>query len=253
MDPSLAKWFEHNPRPSIFDPKATIDVLCTPLIYEPGTSWKYSISIDWVGILIERLSNLTLEEYFQNHIFIPCGVTTLTFHPTPAIKAKKMALCTRDSEGKVQPTSNGFGMGRPTDSTGLLLGGAGLYGTQKDYLAILRAILQCDPSSPRHSPKPLLSPESYAELWKPSVPTGEGFDGPTHMVAQISRPAYFDPPATTDNLNYSVGCLINLEDFTGRRKARSGCWSGAAKTQFWIDPTTGIAVRLNYVEREKSG
>ncbi|KAK8869722.1 hypothetical protein IAR55_000290 [Kwoniella newhampshirensis] len=242
----LSKWHEQNPRPSLFDPKADIDSLCTPFIYEPGTSWTYSTSIDLVGKLVERVSGLDLEEYFQKNLFEPCGITTITFYPTDAIKKHKMAVCYRDSEGNVKPIpGGGFGMGRPQDidrvAKNLLSGGGGLFGTQRDYLTFLRHLLQCDPNSPHRSSNPLISPESWEELFKPSIPVGERYDGVQRIIDQVGKAAYIHPEPTEETVNHSVGFLLTLEDFTGGRKAGSGCWSGAAKTQFWIDPKTGIA------------
>ncbi len=37
----------------------------TPLIFEPGTRWQYGTSMDWAGRLVEKVSGLTLEQYFQ--------------------------------------------------------------------------------------------------------------------------------------------------------------------------------------------
>ncbi|WVW87132.1 hypothetical protein I302_109189 [Kwoniella bestiolae CBS 10118] len=241
----LSKWHEQNPLPGLFDPSATVKSLCTPLIYEPGTSWTYSPSIDWVGKLVERVSDLDLEEYFQKNLFEPCGIKTLTFYPTEDIKRHKMGICYRDSEGRVQLIPNGFGMGRPTEASQvpkeLLSGGGGLYGTQRDYLTFLRHLLQCNPDSPHHSSKPLITPESWRELFTPSIPNGEGYNGVDKIVEMVTKPQYIHPVATTENVNHSVGFLLTTDDFTGGRKAGSGCWSGAAKTQFWIDPKTGIA------------
>jgi methyl acetate hydrolase len=66
-------------------------------------------------------------------------------------------------------------------------------------------------------------------------------EGKKMIVEMVSKPGYF-PNLSTENVEHSVGFLINLEGFEGRRGAKSGCWSGAAKTQFWIDPSNGIAV-----------
>jgi CubicO group peptidase (beta-lactamase class C family) len=242
-DSILTQYLKANPVLDLFDPKATVDALSSPLIYEPGTSFRYSVSIDWVGIMVERVSGLNLESYFRQNIFDPVGAESFTFYPTPEVQRRKIAACERDAQGKVKVIPGGFGMGRPQEpeQVGLLLGGAGLFGTQKDYLAVLRAVLRCDPRYPHRPSKPLISPESYAEMFKPCLPRGQGYTGCDVLFAMVNPSKYLDNPMP-ENVNHSVAFLINQEPLRGRRKANSGCWSGAAKTQFWIDPESGIAV-----------
>lgn len=51
------------------------------MLYEPGTSWSYGASIDWAGLLVERLSGLTLEQYMEANIWGPLGIKDITFWP----------------------------------------------------------------------------------------------------------------------------------------------------------------------------
>ncbi len=91
----------------------------------------------------------------------------------------KDVLCNRSEDGKLSVTQNGFGFGRSTDDAvirkqELQAGGAGLFGTQADYLRFLRGILRSDPKHASDGgPAGLLKPESYAELFKPSMPTSD--------------------------------------------------------------------------------
>jgi CubicO group peptidase (beta-lactamase class C family) len=165
----------------------------------------------------------------------------LTFLPTDEIQTRNLAMCTRGLDGTPTVNTNGFGMNHPTtvQGTRFFSGGGGLYGTQKDYLRVLQAILRSDP---RHGHSdPLISPNSFAELFKDSIPTGDGFTGTSGICKRVLPHGYFDPPATPDRVNHSIAGLLNLYEFPGRRKARSVCWAGAAKTQWWIDPATGLA------------
>ena len=50
-----------------------------PLIFEPGTRWHYGFSADWTGKLVEKVSGLTLEQYFQRNILEPLGMKDTTF------------------------------------------------------------------------------------------------------------------------------------------------------------------------------
>jgi methyl acetate hydrolase len=118
------------------------------------------------------------------------GAESFTFYPAPEVKQRKIAVGERDARGKVQVIPGGFGMGRPQEpeQVGLLLGGAGLFGTQKDYLAVLRVVLQCDPRYPDRPSRPLISPESYAEMFKSCLPRGEGYTGCDVLFARIDPP-----------------------------------------------------------------
>lgn len=54
----------------------------TPLEFEPGEGWKYGLSHDVLGALVEVLSGEKFEDYVKAHIFDPLGMTNSTFlHP----------------------------------------------------------------------------------------------------------------------------------------------------------------------------
>jgi len=239
LDSFLGKYLDQNPVPPLYGPNAdpSIKSLQFPFIYEPGTSWQYSCGLDWAGILVERISGTSLDEYMKKNIFDPCAAGSLTFYPTDENRKHRMTLCSRDEDGQVIPTTDGS-WSRPRDMK-FCSGGAGLYGTQKDYLAVLRAVLQSDPKSPHLSSSPLLSPESFAELFSPSL-GNDNKDGPEKIANMVSSGNYY--PARPDNMNHSVGGILNLEDREGGRKANSVSWAGVAKSEWWIDHTSGLAV-----------
>ena len=54
----------------------------TPLEFEPGEGWLYSLGHDVLGALVEVLSGEKYEDYVKAHIFDPLGMTHSTFlHP----------------------------------------------------------------------------------------------------------------------------------------------------------------------------
>ena len=60
--------------------QAIIDRLATmPLLYQPGTRWVYSVSVDIQGYLVEKLSGKTFPEFLRTRIFEPLGMVDTAF------------------------------------------------------------------------------------------------------------------------------------------------------------------------------
>ena len=55
------------------------DAIKTPLMYEPGTQWRYSSSTDIVGYLVEVLSGLRLDRFLKARLFDPLGMEDTFF------------------------------------------------------------------------------------------------------------------------------------------------------------------------------
>lgn len=65
------------PAPSL---KAFADRLATlPLVYEPGTRWSYSLSLDLLGRVIEVASGQAFDAFLKARIFDPLGMTSTGF------------------------------------------------------------------------------------------------------------------------------------------------------------------------------
>jgi len=78
------------------------DYLKTPLTCEPGTRWEYGIGIDILGILIERVSNMPLEEYFLKNIFSPLSMDDTDFRIEESKRGRVLSMMKRDSKGLVK-------------------------------------------------------------------------------------------------------------------------------------------------------
>src|SRR6202046_4147440 len=50
-----------------------------PLMYQPGTKWSYSASMDVQGYIIEKLSGKSLPDFYAEHIFKPLGMKDAGF------------------------------------------------------------------------------------------------------------------------------------------------------------------------------
>ncbi len=59
---------------------AFADKLATmPLVYQPGTKWSYSVSLDLMGRVIEVASGMPFDQFLSERLFKPCGMDSTWF------------------------------------------------------------------------------------------------------------------------------------------------------------------------------
>jgi len=207
-----------------------------PLQFEPGSNFNYGFSSDVLGFVIEKVTGVTLEEYFKEHIFDPLGMKSTTFYLTPELEEEKVPLNVR-RDGKLElfdPIERIFET--DPDKLYLRLGGVGLYSTSRDYLTLLRHLLQIHAGT---ASNPVFSKEIVSSLFTPSL--GE------EAERTLTRFRSFMNPRSPwgEGAQWSTALALNTVDWPGQRKKYSGCWFGWANTRYFIDPTTGVAAVLN--------
>ena len=107
-----------------------------PLMFEPGTRWQYGMGVDWAGRLVEAISGVSLEQYFQTHV---CG--PLEMHDTsyllPASKFDRLVTgYERQPDGTLKQNPR-----TPPSAPKEFNGGGGLYSTTGDYTRFMQMIL----------------------------------------------------------------------------------------------------------------
>lgn len=115
-----------------------------PLAFQPGKEWRYSLSIDVLGAIIEVVSKTNLEDFLRKNIFEPLNMQDTWFN-LPASKADRLTtVYTEDSLQHVVPwTKNNFGVdpNYPLVKKHYFSGGAGLSSTAMDYAIFLQMIM----------------------------------------------------------------------------------------------------------------
>ncbi len=236
--PLLAEWHVQNRPPPHYGEKTTKGFE-EPLVFQPGERWLYSIGIDWAGILVERVSGQTLQEYFHEHIFGPIGLTVddMTFIPNDDVRARMQKIAKREEDGTLVQGVPMRPLDIGADNIGQLSGGGGLHGTAKAYLRFLQGVL--------NRADGIVSKAGFTELFTDSLPADAPPEVKKGLAVMTIRTNYHDPEHTANDaalLGHSVGLVLSLKNSINGRRKGSGCWDGAAKTHYWLDPTTGIAV-----------
>lgn len=103
-----------------------------PLAFEPGTHWRYGMSHDILGALIEVLSGIKLEDYMKQFIFEPLGMTETAFHWESKELEQRLASVYTIESGQ-RKYKEVFG-GHYTKRSLYESGGSGLISTLGDYM-----------------------------------------------------------------------------------------------------------------------
>jgi CubicO group peptidase (beta-lactamase class C family) len=102
-----------------------------PLVYEPGTTWSYSVGLDLMGRVIEVVSGMSFDAFLKRRIFEPCGMNS-TFFQVPKSEAHRLTTNYAAVGGMLAPIDKGedsiF-----LDKPPFPFGGAGLVGSPRDY------------------------------------------------------------------------------------------------------------------------
>ena len=89
-----------------------------PLLYQPGTRWVYSLSMDVQGYIVEKLSGQSLPEFMEQHIFKPLAMKDTGF-VVPLDKRGRFATMYRGNDkGQMDtmPPGQTFGRGLRQDA-----------------------------------------------------------------------------------------------------------------------------------------
>jgi CubicO group peptidase (beta-lactamase class C family) len=200
---------------------ATMATLSTPLLFDPGERWEYSISIDWAGLMVEAVSGKRLDRYMTENIFTPLEMSDTGFAISPAMRPRKAAVHVRKEDGF---TATDHELNQIPE---VFQGGGALYSTVPDYLKFTRALLM--------GGAPILKPATVAEMFCNSMNEGV-FCRP--LKTQIpGRSADMD---FVDGMKWGLTFMINPEAFPGRRSAGSLAWGGLANSYYWIDPVKKV-------------
>ena len=196
--------------------------LSTPLLFDPGEQWQYSISIDWAGLMVEAASGKRLDRYMTEKIFTPLGMADTGFAISPAMRPRKAAVHVRKEGGGFEATDHEL-----NQTPEVFQGGGALYSTVPDYLRFTRAFL--------NGGAPILKPATVAEMFRNSMNEGV-----------LCRPLKTQIPARStdmdfvDGMKWGLTFMINPQAFPGRRSAGSLTWGGLANSYYWIDPVMKV-------------
>lgn len=205
---------------------AFINTMATlPLLYQPGTKWVYSVSVDIQGYLVEKLSGKSFPEFLRTRVFEPLGMVDTGFS-VAADKVSRVATIyswSRDKSALVpEPVDPNI-----SKTPGLPSGGGGLYGTAADYFRFAQMLL----NGGELNGKRLLKKDTVT-MMRSNVLSNEVLNG-GNGVGQ----ARFSP---AQGFGYDFAVVLDPDGAKRQVGKNSFWWWGIAGTWFWIDPTNDL-------------
>jgi CubicO group peptidase (beta-lactamase class C family) len=202
-----------------------------PLTFSPGDAWNYSVAIDVMGYLVEKISGLPFGEFLRRRIFEPLGMVDTSFWCPPE-KLDRFASCYEakaDGSLFLQDDARKSTYAQPPK---LESGGGGLVSTAADYMRFCRMML----NGGSLDGVQIISPKTVAMFSVNYLPDGRD------MVDMTTWS--FGAPEGYAGVGYSLACAVNANLAKTRLPGSQGefFWSGAASTYFWIDPVEDLAV-----------
>jgi len=202
-------------------------IAAIPLAYQPGSRWRYSLSMDLQGAVIERLTGMSLPDFMLSRIFAPLGMVDTDFY-VPEAKQPRLATLYH-MYGPPQltvldhPSFRRDGRAIPRVASG----GGGLFSTLGDYARFAQMLLNkgeldgariISPAAAalmmqNHLPQSIIDAGVIAGAQKICPGRGYAFNG-----------AVFYDPAL-------AGSPVGRGTYQ---------WDGASGVWFWIDPENDL-------------
>ena len=193
-----------------------------PLMYQPGSTWEYGLSIDVLGLVVERVSGQTLGQYLQQRVFKPLGMVDSGFIvPPEKLKRYAKALPIDPETGKPQSV---------LDSTMPLkfeCGGGCAVSTAADYIRFAQ-MLQNRGSLGKAR---ILAPRTVEYMTSDHM-------GP-EIQNNVARTA-----STLEGWGFGLTVAVRRETGMSTIMGAPGdfTWGGAYGTNFWVDPKDELSV-----------
>ena len=199
-----------------------------PLLYQPGSQWVYSVSMDIQGYIIEKLSGKPLAEFMEERIFKPLRMTDTAFFVPKEKRSRFATLYSGGPDGKLVMTGEASGPRADFVSPpGAPSGGGGLVSTAKDYARFAQMLLNRGELDGARILSPATVELMTSNHLPPKLLTGEFSIGKAVMRAGhgwgYDLAVFNDPPAADE--------VVGKGTFY---------WEGAAATWFWADPVNDV-------------
>jgi CubicO group peptidase (beta-lactamase class C family) len=187
-----------------------------PLVHQPGTFWEYSIAVDVLGLVLERVEKKPLDTIVKELLLDPLGMKDTTWWVAPN-QTYRMAEALNSDPLKADMLKSYRQSYNPLGKS-YFKGGAGMVSTASDYLRYAQMMV----NGGELDGKRYLSRKTVELMLS------------NHIVGMGGTPL----ATTGPGYGFGLGYGVRLDEGMGWAPGSKGdaMWAGAWGTSFWIDP-----------------
>jgi CubicO group peptidase (beta-lactamase class C family) len=208
--------------------QAVHDWSSSPLLFEPGTHFNYSVATDVLARLIEIWSGQPLDVFLKERIFDPLGMFDTGFW-CPEDKQDRLAMLYLYFGGETYPWEDvaKHAQSRPQ----MLSGGGGLVSTAYDYQRFMTMLLR----GGEFDGVRLVSSRTLELMTQNHLP------GDADLL-EVAIDSYSGVDGA--GIGFGLGFAVVTDSIKNKSLISEGSfyWGGAASTLFWVDPADDLTV-----------
>jgi CubicO group peptidase (beta-lactamase class C family) len=193
-----------------------------PLLYEPGTVWDYSLSVDVLGLIVEAVTGRPLAAFLEERIWKPLGMVDTGF-AIPDGKRGRYALAFANDPLTSKPQWVLHADGKPLKFD---CGGGCAVSTVMDYLRFAQ-MLANGGSLDGHR---IIARKTLEMMTTDQL-------GPDVRARTTS-------PVLSEGYTFGLGFAVRQQPGIASYAGSTGdyTWGGAYGTNFWVDPKEQMVV-----------
>jgi CubicO group peptidase (beta-lactamase class C family) len=203
-----------------------------PLLFQPGSSWHYSVASDALGRVVEVASGQPLDVFFAEQIFAPLGMLDTHWYLEGADLGRLARLYQLDAEtnkATALPREDGAAGERPAFFSGG--GDGGLISTLGDYYRFAEMMRR----------RGELDGVRFLGARTVDFMTSNHLPGNSD-IAHFGKS--WDPGDPLAGMGYGLGVGVWVDPVAAKVpwNPASYWWGGAYNTYFWVDPVKDMTV-----------
>lgn len=193
-----------------------------PLFEDPGTAYRYGMHAEILGLVIEQVTGMDIETFFEQWIFEPLGMTDTVFYVDEERAGRLATVYRKDESGTLRAHEmETIPVTRPRP---LKSAGVGLVSSTADFLRFSMMLL----NGGQIDGQQIISPEAARMMAVNAVPDellplgGSGYWAGSGW--SLGGMAVVMDPSTYNH-------TVNVGEYW---------WDGSAGTRYWIDPVENM-------------